>query len=156
MVVKLSGPFLQEVLISYHAPHHGRPAAERMAFWDRLTELSQKYRQTMDFSDSNAKVGTVCSEYIGDKALSAVEDPNGEELHTYSSTFGLYHGNTLHDHDAPHTYMSTKGHSKRIDYVALSATWAKAVTSVSTVHDVDRLSTHEDHSMVTVTPEASK
>ena len=155
MIARVSAPFLSEVVVSYHAPHHGRPAAERRAFWRHLDQLFTRFRPTIVLSDSNAQLGQVTSDFVGHLAFPQDEDANGTSMHELVCTHSLSVVNTLHDHQQAYTFMRD-GTCKRIDYVCLAKVWSQHVTGCQVLHDFDTLSDYQDHYPVIVTMSATK
>ena len=155
MIARLSAPFLSEVIVSYHAPHHGRPLAERRAFWKRLDVLFSKYRPTIVLSDSNAQLGHVTSESVGPFGYPQQEDANGVAMHELVCTHNLDVVNTLHDHPQAYTFARDDT-CKRIDYVCLHKLWSPHVTECRVIHDFDTMSDYQDHYPVVVTVSAKK
>ena len=117
------GEFL---LVVGHAPHQGRPPADRDQWWRTLRRHITRYRQgrrLILMLDANAQLGSIPAPGIGSFAA-AEEDDAGTSLRELATDEDLWAPSTFHHHGDVSTWFSNASKSRtgrRIDYILASS-----------------------------------
>ena len=133
-----------------HAPHNGRSAEDREAWWRRLSALLRQHqhqRYCIMLLDANAQVGSCPSDHIGGMHASD-EDDNGAKLHALLIQTQCWLPSTFSHTGHPATWFSQAAHQRngrRIDYVALPLALRQVATESWSSHLLDTGHSGVDH-----------
>ena len=123
-------------IFSAHAPTEAAESATKDAFWSLLDQqlACVSGATSLVCIDANGTVGSIVCNSIGPTAP-CEESENGSLLRSVLSSHGLAAVNTFVD-GAP-TWTNTFGHSRRIDYIAIPATFVPSVNECFVDHNIN-------------------
>eukprot|EP00435_Cladocopium_sp_Y103_P072507 s255_g40.t1 len=142
------GKLALEVVVAY-APQRGRPGAEIEAWWDQFhSTLQQRDQKALLFilGDMNCQLGSVEGNATGSHCYDMEDEPGRrfrelcEELHlVIPSTFAQFHVGPSS------TYIGTRGHESRIDFIAIPDECQQGVIRSHVNHELDWMNGDRDH-----------
>ena len=149
LIVRVKAHAIAWLCVVAHAPHSGRPLAERTAWWSRLEEVYCSLHQQAEIPivciDSNARVGKSSCEHIGSHQPDPVSS-NGELFTSFLRVADLFLPSTtcLHTGEG-FTWTAPNGARSRLDFVALPRCLQPSVVSSWVWNSPDVLQPRPDH-----------
>ena len=152
----VSLPTFRCVLASAHAPHTpvsgDTEAAE--AFWRVLQQVLRRapgHVPVILMVDANGRLGDIQSSSVGNCDQEG-ETAAGGVFHSFLQDHDLCAANTFsHCHSgSSHTWISSQGQGRRIDYIGLPTQWLHGVCT-RVVHGLELLQSRDDHLPVLAT-----
>eukprot|EP00435_Cladocopium_sp_Y103_P014323 s1038_g3.t1 len=142
------GRLALEIVVAY-APQRGRPAVEVQEWWDHFRNvLEQRDRQAPLYilGDMNCQIGSVEGSATGSHCYD-VEDEPGRRFREICEELGLFIPSTFEQfHFGPSaTYIGTRGHESRIDFIAISEECQQGVIRSYVEQDLDLMNGDRDH-----------
>ena len=139
-------------LLVGHAPHSGRPAAEREAWWNDMTNVIQQHLDDAPLFamlDANASSGPTDEMHVG--PIDDCETPNTQMLRDFLVDRQLCLPSTFPIHEGPNaTWTSPDGQlHRRIDYVMVPLSFLHSCARSIVVEDFD-LGLQYDHQLTAV------
>ena len=124
LVVRVTARMLQCTVAVGHAPHSGHPLEEREAWWDDLVKVLAGQPDLVLMVDANGRLGSVCSEAVGQGGFRQEEDASGALFHRSLLELGLRATSTWGPPDpAGFTWVAPRGQRHRIDFIATPLQW---------------------------------
>ena len=124
LIVKLRVLSWRCLIVTGRAPHSGRPVAETMSFWAKLTQVLQRKAHGLPIffcGDTNGHLGETSTDAVGDFHAVA-ENQAGHFFHEWLLQHSLFAPATfaaMHTGEQINTFTSPNGHEVRIDYIAI-------------------------------------
>ena len=136
-------------LVNIYAPQRGRPDHEVTAWWKHLKtvlEARPNSNQIWLMGDCNARLGSVCSEVVGDNDPD-FEDLAGSLLHELCLQFRLVVPSTKQDfHQGQSwTFQAPRGGCHRLDFHSIDSQCTDAIVSTQVMKEFETLGGVHDH-----------
>ena len=148
LVVSMSAPFLNLIIVVAHAPFDGSPSLSPAEFWREVAghlDSVPPATPLLILTDANAHVGSCQTHAIG-SVHPDEENPAGEAWHQFLLGHSLAALNTHEEcHSGPsETWISPHGKARRLDFIAAPCEW-KAAASTWVAADFELLQHRDDH-----------
>ena len=165
LIVRLTLPTLRLMIIVGHSPDSSKPDVVQ-SWWDLLTTAipaTMRHWPTILLCDANARLGSHPSDAVG-VHQSHPENEAGAIFHQWLLDHQMFLPQTYSEHHQGlgHTWHHPKGHTARLDYIALSKDLfdANIRTQLADVdlalHRIDHLAVQIDIPVSVGAPKASK
>ena len=155
LIVQITAPQLMWTVVVAHAPSEP-PAVpgSAQAFWhqcQRVLHRRPKGSEVILLADTNARVGSLQSESIGDLDQDE-ESQTGHALHQFLAEEQLWLPSTFSScQQGPSpTWISPSGQAFRIDFVGIPLSWPCSGVTASVWLDFESLQIRDDHHPVTL------
>ena len=152
-MVKLNYGGVPLLVISGHAPHTGRPAAEVRQFWSNLTSILNKHYkhdlQCVMCLDANAHFDIEKPPAIGPHGLEMKSNLSAEYFSELLSSFDLClpcSWSQYHSGDTSTWVSPATGQAARCDYIAVPISWKQAKIKTWNAYTLDHGAKRLDHS----------
>ena len=143
------GPFTLGIY-NIHAPHSGRPEAERTEWWTETTQIYQRTAhglvdEIIVLGDFNARSGPCDHQHVFEH--DDIQSENTPFMLDFLAELSLCLPSTSSVHDGEHTTWTTPDgqHSQRIDFIAVplerlhACTFSQVMRQIDLGHDGDHL-----------------
>ena len=155
LFVATSGKVPMDILVLY-APHSEYPEAEREAWWHLVGSIVSSRRRPaacmLVLADANGLVGSKESSAIG-SAFGSEENSSGCYFHEFVLAQKMWVPATWPDSakgDVQHTFEATNGGRKRIDFIAIDASFPVSSCEAAVLTSVDLMAPRIDHLPVAI------
>ena len=148
LLVRVSHPNWNSLVLVGHGPHTGRPASERAQWWQDTTRLIQQHRGALPvivLIDANARTGSTLPPHIYEHDDET--NANTDLFQQFLMDHDLCLPSTSSRHHGSHsTWSAPSGEtSQRIDYVAIPVHLFTACVFSSVVDTFDLGNARDDH-----------